>query len=199
MAKILSQAGNSLADIYDVEGSIAGIDHLETHELPIVHEMGSTVFSERLAGGVIRVPTGAIVQSTVIDQSVIGNTARALQRILGIFVSVDTTARIADLAVAIENDADGIPIWVWGGSEDAVRVLVAGTATDLIALIPDPAFTFLPNLMMGTTQPAPTANLTLRGNTSAFGAGDVTATIHLQVAFPVLRGVSSRGLPLPSW
>ena len=45
MVKILSQAGISLADLYNVEGSIAGIEQLDTRELPIVHEMSGTIFS----------------------------------------------------------------------------------------------------------------------------------------------------------
>jgi len=200
--KVLAKSGDSLADLYDVVGSIAGVEELQSRDVQLLHEMGGTIFSERLSTRILSDTSGAVAQSTAIDTVILGFTTQPLARILGIFVFVDVTARIADLAVSLEDDAavgQGIPIWVWGGTEDVVRMVDAGVGVNAIALVPTAAFNLMPALMLGTPQPERTPNLTMRGNTSAFGAGTVEAIVHTLIAFPALGGVSSRGLPLPSW
>lgn len=205
MVKVQSQSGNSLADIYDVRGSIAGVEQLETHELPIVHEMGSTVFSERLSGRVLTTNSGAVAQNTAIDQPIIALLVQPFGRIGGIFVFIDTTSRLTHMCVCIEEEAGGagMPIWVWDGTnEDAARVLIAGTPTNVITLRPNIAYTQVPNMLMGVSQPEQIPNLTLRGLTSGFGAGTVQVTLNVELLFPVTAqsgALSSRGLPVPSW
>ena len=116
MVKIQAQAGSSLADVYDVRGSIAGIDQLETNDLPIVHEMGATVFSERLVGRLNRGTSGAIAQNTTFDidfASLVEN--EALARVVGISVWTDAAARLVNVAWLLVDDRDGreIPVWAW--------------------------------------------------------------------------------------
>ena len=64
MPKILSQAGDSLADSYDVAGSIAGVDDLITQDVQLLHEMGGTIFSERLTSQVLTIASGSIAQNS---------------------------------------------------------------------------------------------------------------------------------------
>lgn len=204
MAKILSQAGNSLADVYDVEGSIAGIDNLETRDLPIVHEMGSTVFSERFSQIVLRRASGATAQSTAWDV-VVNNLVTSPFRIQAVSVFITTTARVAFASVAVRHaDSDReVPIWAWDDAEDPeIRVRhqpdggVPGTAQFLRPVVP---MTGIPNLMAGSQAVDPMADIAFRGQTTAFGAGTVEAIMLLQIGLAEIGGISSRGLPIPSW
>jgi len=201
MVKILSQAGNSLADTYDVVGSVAGIDELETRELPIVHEMGGTVFSERLRGEIGRLPTAALNQSATFDISLA--LPEAVSRILAVLVLADTAARVDEAQVSIRQGVTGreMPIFLWDTAdnvESTIRIIEnGGAAGDQVALIPDPRQ--VPNMAFGTAQPVGQSVLVFRGNTAAFGAGTVTLVALVYHAFSQLEGVSSRGLPIPSW
>jgi len=205
MSRIQAKAGESLADVYDVRGSIAGLDELETKTVQAVHELGATIFSERLRARVISGVSGDKAASASFDFTLFNFTAIPFIRIHQIFVFTDTTSRLADVAVSIEDEKSagtGMPIWVWNGSDElAVRTSVAGSPTNTIALVPSIAFGGLPSFMVGRNQPGQESspNLTVRGNTSAFGAGDVEVTAHALVSFPILGGVNSRGLPVPGW
>lgn len=207
MVKILSQAGDSLADIYDVEGSIAGIDSLETNELPIVHELGATVFSERISANMRRGTSGGVAASTAWDVEMANfGAGTAVVRILSIAVFVDTTARVDHVTVSVRDVLNGreVPMFAWdvnqGGVETAVRVREEGAAAaETIMLTPKGANAVLPNLLIGPGQPNEVAEIAFRGITTAFGAGTVVATVIIQQCFAQLRGLSSRGLPVPSW
>jgi len=204
MAKVQAQAGDSLADVYDVQGSIAGIDHLVTHDLPIVHEMGGTVFSERVAGGITRAQTGAITQTQAFGDVITGF-APGMTRILGVSVFVDTAARMGDLVVSIRSGPEGreVPIWAWDSTVDvemAVRLVDDGAAAANFTLLrPVTLLENLPSMLFGADQRRVIDEIAIRGNTLTFGAGDVEATVLITTAFASLEGVSSRGLPLPSW
>jgi len=203
MVKILSRSGDSLADIYDVEGSVAGIEQLETRDLPIVHEMGATIVSERFTTRVFRIPTGAIAQDITfrVELSTLPATPT---RLLGIQVITNTVARLTRVTVlgtdpTVEQD---IPIWVWNATASEVVALVdAGALASFDVLEQHPTMAIAPTFVGGNgQQDNMVSNVTLAGLTSGFGAGTVTITALLYLAFP--RGdinISGRGLPIPSW
>ena len=202
MVKILAQAGNSLADIYDAEGSIAGIEALETRELPIVHEMGHTVFSERLGGTIRRLATAGIAQSTAFDV-VLSNLPEGPWRVLGVTVLADIAARVGFASIALRSDGQDreVPIYVWDSTnnvESDVRIVEDGAAaTTWQYLVPNPLQ--VPNLGIGEGQPRVLDELALRGVTAAFGAGTVTIIGLVYLAFTQTTSLSSRGLPIPGW
>lgn len=203
MVKILSQAGNSLADIYDAKGSVAGIEQLETRELPIVHEMGSTIFSERFSTFIRSISSGAIAQGTAWN-AVITDLPNNAFRIFGIRIFISTTARVTLASLAIQQD-DGreIPIWTWDDATDIelrARFSDDGAAAGTTQFLqPSPGNVMLPHMMAGNDQPQAIPNLAFRGLTSAFGAGTVTSVALIDIGFGQIGGISSRGLPLPSW
>lgn len=206
MVKILSQSGDSLADIYDVEGSIAGIDTLETRDLPIVHEMGATIFSERFSTLILREFVDDFAQSTGFNRTISGiPTDSPFMRILGVSVMIDTTARIDLASISIDGgDGEEIPIWSWDTALDAetsVRVIVSGGAagTQIFLRPVQPWWGSLPIIIALGGQPQNTPSVFFRGISAAFGAGTVQITALMQVAFPRQTGVSARGLPVPSW
>lgn len=202
MVKILSQSGNSLADMYDVEGSSAGIEQLETRELPIVHELGATLFSERASGAVRRLQTAAVAQSTAFD-IVINDLPSGLFRVLGVTVLASSGSRVAQAQVSLRAPLlnRDMPIFIFDTSNDdesIVRVVDGGAAANFLALIPHQ--TFSPNLCFGTGQPQNVGNeIALRGTTSAFGAGTVVVTALVYIGFSRVEGLSSRGIPIPGW
>lgn len=204
MVKILSQAGSSLADTYNVEGSIAGIDQLETRELPIVHEMGGTIFAERLSGGMDRRTTGAIAQNTDWDIILTG-LGRFPSRILGIFVFSDDASRLSHATVSVRDPLDEreVPIFAWDTGEAVVTVRIqddgAAVANEVALNNVLNVAAATPSLLIGTDQPAPIDQMAFRGRTSGFGAGTVVVTMLMYKAFSEIGGISSRGLPLPSW
>lgn len=202
MVKILSQAGDSLADLYDVEGSVAGIDHLETHELPIVHEMGATVFSERLDGTIRRATTGAIAQNIGFDL-VLTDLPDGHWRVLGAAIIVDVTGRINNANICL-RDADAgreIPLYVWHTTNDVesqIRIVENGAAVAAMhLLVPNPLQT--PNLGIGVGARQTVNEITFRGLTTGFGAGTVTASALIYIGFTHRAEISSRGVPLPGW
>lgn len=205
MTKILSRSGDSLADIYDVEGSIAGIDQLETRELPIVHEMGGTVFSERFTTRVFRITSGALAQNLAYAVELI-TLPETPARLLGIQVFVDSTARTTRVAVLATDPTLGqdFPLWVWNAAAADTAVVTfedASTHANRSLLIPWLGINVYPAFVGGRDQQdSMVSSVTLSGLTSGFGAGTVTATALLYLAFP--RGdinISGRGLPIPSW
>lgn len=205
MPKIDSRSGSSLADSYDTVGSKVGIDNLETRDVNLVHEMGGTLVSERLTSEIFRVQTGSIAQSTAFDAdfSQVLPTG-IIMRVLGLAMIVDTANRVSNCAiVARANLADQeIPLIINDGSEDPVRMQDDGAAVALLqtlgsdgAMIPQ-----IPTLLIGSGVRNSTVNtLFLRGVTSGFGAGTVQITGLAHIAFARPEGVSSAGLPVPSW
>jgi len=203
MPKIQAQAGSSLADVYDVQGSIAGIDHLDTHELPIVHEMGATVFSERFGTSISRIETGDIAQDTNFDIAN-SNFAAVPSRILAIVVFSDAAARIQRVTLSPRDPIAGreIPIWHYDGVTNfgTMRMSDDGAAVaNFEVLQPVQSQLFLPNFFGGDDQATTVNDLIMRGRTTGFGAGTVFCRALIYLAFARLAGVSSRGLPIPSW
>jgi len=206
MVKILSQDGQSLADIYDVEGSIAGIEQLETRELPIVHEMGATVFSERFTTRVFRIPTGDMLQTVTFRQE-LTTLPETPARLLGLRVITDFTSRIARCAVLVNDPtvSQDFPIWVLDTSTVASETLTmedAGGSVTVADLLPRPALNLLSPIFVGGSeqQGNMVSNVALVGLTTTFGAGDVEVIALLYLAFPRRDiNISSKGLPIPSW
>ena len=206
MPKVLAQAGFSLADVYDVQGSIAGVDQLVTEEVHLVHEMGGTIFSERLGGAIIRATTGALNQSTTWDVITTGLPA-GIWRVEGVYVQSDTAGRSDRAQVSLRDINAGreFPLFVWDATNDFqsdIRIIENGAAVgNDAALIQTSPVPNLPSLGIASGQRTQRVGeeIAFRGQTTAFGAGTITHTALIYIAFMRLRGVSSIGLPIPGW
>jgi len=203
MVKILSQSGNSLADMYDVVGSVAGIEELETRELAIIHEMGATLFSERISGTMRRMDSGAIAQSLGWEV-ILTNLPNTMTRILGLVVfSTDSTRiNVATINVRSPGQQREVPIFTWDANEPVVtaRFMDNGVAAaNHQVLQGNVGVGTMPTMLIGSLQPQSVGEIAFRGSTTAFGAGTVTITAVFYQAFAQIGGVSSRGLPIPSW
>lgn len=201
MVKILSQAGSSLADVYDVQGSIAGIDTLDTRDLPIVHEMGATVFSERLSGEVVRLGVVGLLQNASFDVILISPPA-GIYRVLGVVVVTTPTARILHCQCSVRSvgQAREVPFFVWDSTNDVeagIR-LDDGGVVNRIQLRPSSNLT--PTLGISDGQPRRVGEeIVMRGQASAFGAGTVLVTASIFLGLTDVTRLSSRGLPVPGW
>jgi len=200
MVKILSQAGQSLADMYDVVGSIAGIEELETRSLPIVHEMGATVFSERFQTAIRRVVSAATAQSTAITL-VIDDLPAGVTRLLGVQVFSDDASRIANASVSVmqPSNTSDFPVWIWGGITIDARIFDAGSVQTFELMLPAVGTSVFPVFTGGSLQRQSLQEIRVRAITTAFGAGDVTLTAKFFVAFVAAGGVSPLGSRIPSW
>lgn len=206
MVKILSQSGISLADVYDIEGSIVGVDSLQAREVQLVHEMGQTIFSERITGDVERITSGAIAQSTNFN-TVLATFGVGVTRILGVLVLTTATSRLSMVTVLVRDAFAGreIPIFVWDSNEDNVSIRIeedGGGVAGSTVLGSSLNLGVVPTMLIGADQPARSVNeIAVRGATAAFGAGTVTTTAMIYTAHTAVpgMGVSSYGLPVPSW
>ena len=203
MAKILSQAGNSLADVYDVEGSIAGIEQLETADLGLIHEMGATVFSERFTTVIRRIPSGNVTQNQNIGVTV-SDLPTTPTRILGCAIITDDASRLSRASLSVREplpQAQEFPVWVWDGTNNlAIRLADDGGAADFELLVGQDSASMLPSFGGGNGQPGMLATeLRLVARTTGFGAGTVFVTGLVYTAQTDVGGISSRGLPIPSW
>ncbi len=208
MVKILSQAGMSLADIYDIEGSIAGVEHLSSHEVQTVHEMGGTIAAERIGGFIARATTGAIAQSTAWNV-LFTEFPPTPFRILGVSVMDNSGGTVSNCQISIKNNAvitagREIPIFVWDTTADSevpVRWVNNGAAVtefrDLRQAVPSVGG--LPSMGFGDTSRMQTPTLVFRGSTAAFGGGTAEVIAQVYGAWMELGGISSYGLPVPGW
>lgn len=200
---VQSQAGVSLSEVYDVKGTQAPIERLEVSEVAGVHELGATIQSERFSGTVRRFQTGALGQSVDFDNS-ISDLPAGVSRIVGLVVLVDTAARTDFVMVSVRDPGSGreVPIFVWESSIDPtkdIRISDQGAATvNTKCLWLDSNATVL-SMLVGSDQPQVMEDIQFRGHTSAFGAGTVKYTLLVYIAFAAIGGISSRGLPVPSW
>jgi len=200
--KVLARTGHSLADIYDVKGSIAGVEELLAREVSLVHEMGQTIFSERLSTTIRHRATDPLAASTAIAE-IVADFPAAPTRILGVTVLTDNAARLARVSVHLEDPLAerGMPIWVWDGTNNqTIDILDNGAISAEQMLTPTAEFQKIPNFRIGSDQPQFVENVSMRGVTTAFGAGDVTITMMVYIAFAETGNVpSSFGLPVPGW
>jgi len=204
MGKVQDQTGISLADTYDVKGSVAEIEELQTRDISLVHEMGGTIFSERLSSAIRRMESGAITQSSNFD-IVINDTPATPSRILSVAVYSLTSspALVSHVNVAVRHEAGGreVPIYTWDSTVDAevlVRLQDNNTGVQVVNLH-RPAIQQIPGMLIGSDQRQQVAALTLRGRTLGFGAGTVNIVAVIQLAFSHVGGISSFGLPIPGW
>ena len=207
--RVLSQAGTSLADVYDVKGSVAGIDRLDVDEIKGVHDLGPQIHTERLNA------FGLIISSTAIAQNinfavVLDAPPDSINRINSISVIADTAGRINFCSVAIRDPGTGVdhPIWAWDTADDVEKsIRWAGPSLATLTLMESLSQVAgsAPNLMArwGNTWAMP--NLVFLGQSGGFGAGTVLARALIQVVrpdqeIPIPAGApSSHGLPIPSW
>lgn len=201
--RVFAKSGYSLADVYDVKGTVVGIDELLTTEVQAVHEMGGTIFSERMSAQVFRAVSGDVLQSTAYECLMDDTLLPPFPcRLHGVTVLTDTTTRLTNAAVMVRDEVRGreMPIWVWDQTNEVTVRMVDGTLQNLLALTPISAFYQLPTMLTGTSQMPGVAQLVCRGTTSAFGAGDVEVTLLAHISFAAdIDGLNSRGLPVPSW
>jgi len=204
MVKILSRSGTSLADTYDVVGSVAGIEQLESREVSLVHEMGQTLFSERFSTFMRRGLSGAILQNVTFN-FLLNDLPSVPFRILGIAVFSDAIARVAMASVALRDPVTGreIPIWAWDAVIDPeMRVRHeddGGGVVQAQFLRPLQPLGQVPHLTAGSGQPQRVPDVAFRGASTGFGAGTVSVTMLLHIGFSQTGGISSHGLPIPSW
>jgi len=200
--KILSQAGISLADQYDIEGSVAGVEELDSESVKTVHEMGATIFSERLGGLLRRSTTGAIAQNITFGDVL--NLPNISTRIYGIQVITDDPTRLSRVVVHARDQQATVqehPIWVWDTvTSVSVPIVDAGVlATHFMLSSLINIGVTSPIMLFGTTSDSPISQLAFRGLTAGFGAGTVTVTALIYHGFSQLGGISSYGVALPSW
>ncbi len=205
--KILAQAGTSLADIYDVEGSVVGLESLDVGEVKAVHELGGTIMSERLTAFVQHTDGGALAQNLQFNFQ--GNDYHdQVTRILGVTLLTDFAARVRNACVSIQDLTNGreMPLFVWDTADDPeprVRWSIDGAAVGAFFHLRS-LFNQFPSLVLRTGTERITTRLVCRGVNDAFGAGDVTVHMLVYIAFPshvaeTPGEPSSHGLPLPSW
>lgn len=201
---VQSQAGVSIADVYDVKGSQAPIERVLTTEVAAVHEMGQTIFSER-SSGVIRRMSEEAAQNINLGVEISDLPGGAFM-LHGVQVLTDDVSRLTRVAVYARTrlPAGGerdFPIWVWDGVNSiTVRIIDNGASSANIPLLqPEPAFNTLPQLMLGSDQPQAIDTITMRGTTSGFGAGTVEVIVLMRISFAAIGGISALGLPVPSW
>lgn len=202
MVKILSRSGDSLADTYDVVGSVAGIEELESREVSLVHEMGGTLFSERFSTAVRRSANDGVLQNANFD-FVVTDLPATPTRLLGLQIFSDDASRVLRVAVMVRDASNfrEVPIWVFDGTNSIPVRFVddAGAVTLFDVLQPEPSLTMLPIFTGGIEQPQTIDQIAVRGTATAFGAGTVDIRGVFDVAFSQVGGISSRGLPIPSW
>lgn len=207
MAKILSQAGDSLADSYDVAGSIAGVEDLITQDVQLIHEMGGTIFAERLTAQILTIASPSTAQNSEFSGS-FASAADSPTRILGIQVLTSAANRVqlASVSILASDASQEQPIFVFDSTDDEEGLVVCtvggGASTTYGHLSPRLAATPTMMIRHGDTNSMP--SLQLRGLTEGFGAGtvQVTALVHIAragPATPVAGTPESHGLPLPSW
>jgi len=205
MVKILSRSGTSLADMYDVEGSIAGIESLESREVTLIHEMGATLFAERYVQSIRRATSGDILQNASFNV-VISNMPSSPFRIFNVFVFATVNGRVelASIAIRSEGQSREVPIWAWDSAidTDLLRIRMEDDGGGVIqhrVLVPTASLANLPSMGTGTDQLRQVDEIAFRGSTTGFGAGTVAATMVMLIGFTDIGGIASRGLPVPSW
>lgn len=201
---VLGQAGISIPDVYDVVGSQAPIDRLSSSEPQYVHELGHTLFSERLNMTIRRISSGAIAQNTDFN-IVLSDFPSVPFRIHKVVVISNVVARLNRCSVLLRDELANreMPLFAWDVTDDAeftVRMEDDGggvaNQTFYRPLAPPDGGT---TLALGDDARQFVGDIALRGSTSGFGAGTIIVVALLQISFANLGGVSSYGLPIPGW
>lgn len=207
MGKILSQSGIALADQYQIEGSIVGVENLQTEDVSLVHEMGAAMASERMKQiQVLMEPTAPLENINFSLSS--GNVADCPNRILhaAVYIPAANAGDITSCQLSIEDGSTGVNtvFFEFNDAQDdegAIRWDDGTGVADMLTLrgrLTLPSLLIRPNI--GSVMPS----IRFAGKTSGFGAGTVAvaALIHLvrpAQLVPQPGQASSHGLPLPSW
>ncbi len=203
-----------MSDSYDIEGSIVGVDNLDSSSVGLAENMGQRVFSERMTSHLLRMTSGDIAQNAAFD-IVSSPFPDCPCRITNIVFIADTASRIsmADLMIADPNSDVEIPIATWasgavttGGSADSEAPIrfddaSAGAATVSYLRQSLPMF---PQLVVRMGQAPGMPVLKFRGLASGFGGGTVEVMCYVShcrpnVLSPAPGHPSSHGLAIPSW
>jgi len=204
--KILAQTGTSLADVYRIEGSIAGLEALDVTDIKGVHDLGPQIHSERLRSFIVGFGPGASLQ-TVTWSATAGGIPDSVNRFLGLAVIADVAARITNAQVSIRDpNGSEIPIWNWDITNDVANTIVvarpaAGAGAEILLVGKfDHSIELLTRI--GPTNVMP--DMVFRGLTETFGAGTVNPLCLFHVArpnsgAPPAGEPSSHGLPIPGW
>lgn len=199
--KVQSRAGDSLVEVYDVKGSQAPIEKIDIADVKGVHELGETIFSERFSVFQRRAEQSGN-QSAIITKTMEDLPAGAV-RLLGLTVFTDDASRLDDVAVSLQDDQaspQSIPIWIWDGT-NTVNALFSdvGIVAVKTVLVPSAPLLQMPNMFASGGQPQSIIKIMTRSTTNAFGAGTVKVVLIAYLGFAAIGGISSRGLPIPSW
>lgn len=214
MGKILSQAGISMADTYDIEGSIVGVENLDANNVSLVEDMGPRVMAERMKTIMVTGTTGALADAIDFNITVLGSTTipspDCASRVLSVNVYIPaanaTEIENWSLTVRDQNLQREAALITWDIDIDSEVKVVwnndGAGAANFIQL--RPLTHQLPGLLTraGDLEIAPL--LLWRGTTAAVVATTVTATLVIQLARPnrtnpAAGQPSSHGLPIPSW
>jgi len=205
--KVQGQAGISLADVYDVVGSIAGVEEIDVRSIKGVHDLGPQIHSERLNAFQLIADTGNVNQSTAWNVE-LGGFPDSINRLLSISVLTDTVARADFASIAIVDPDSGIDhiIWAWDSANDvesSVRWASPTVGTNFL-LVSTRQILGVPTLIARTGAAWRMPTLNFRGSSAAFGAGTVRLRALMQIirpdpGNPAPGHPSSFGLPIPGW
>lgn len=203
--KVLGRVGVSLSDQYDVQGSVAGVEQLDVTDVKGVHELGATMFSERVSGRIITRPTSAMLQDINFEilfepsQLIVSDMPPGVTRILGLSATMDA-ARILNCVFSVQDpDGTDLPIFAWDSAIDLAPTIRFGGSAVLYLRQTSPLPWGGSTLVFGADQPETVPRISCTGRTTGFGAGTVTLTARVYVAFAASLGLSSFGVPVPSW
>lgn len=205
MPKIQAKAGASLADQYDVLGSIAGVDELLSKDVSLVHEMGEVLLSERMGTSILQMSTAALVADTnfEITTTTLPDTPTRIMAIECLSLAGDIN-EIARAAVTLQDPSSGREFVIWSfdetnDTEQSVFWSDNGAARSAVNFML-PSINFAPLLLMrmGVLDDMPTLNFT--GRSAAVVGTTVVARVMLYFASPSGGPAGATvGLPIPSW
>lgn len=199
---VQSRAGDSLVDVYDVKGSQAPIERIDVSEVKGVHELGQTIQSERFST-TIRISTSTDNQN-VTARDFISDLPAGVSRLLGVTAMADVVGRTTQFSVLLRDPVAQreVPIFTWDAAVDIFKPVNSNTGAGTAIrqqLIPVHSYPRDLSLLVGSDQPQSVGDVVMSFVTSGFGAGTVQHTLMLHIAFAAIGGISSRGLPVPSW
>jgi len=180
------------------------VEELEPGPVHLVHEMGGTIFSERVVSQIRRLTSGDIAQSLDFGPQLADLPDNPF-RILGFQVITDAAASLSHVALLMRDPEANqeFPVWVWDGTNSrTIRIIDDNNAVaNLGILTPEPGMSNYATMMFGPESRLSVPDLVLRGTTTAFGAGTVEtiALVHIAFAEVSKGGISAYGLPLPGW
>lgn len=215
MALIQGSIGHSLARIYDTVATKLNLKRIYGEDVGLTHDMGWVAFSEAFRLGIRTVAASNVAQSTAFG-TVTTDLPEGPFRIMGIQVICETTTTVSNVTVSARRSDGAIefPLFIWDATSDieVTSRFNPGPGTgDNILLMPTESAQVadLPVTLLQQSPGAPrirAANviddLSIRGTTTAFGAGsvDVTAIVFLALlAGPNSEVSGPQGIPFPSW